>query len=69
MAHALERLGCAPTVTGDDVVLPLADPEQNAPPLLQRLLGADLHVYTCQVLAPSLEDVFVNLLGGADARA
>ncbi len=68
LAQALEQLGCAPTISGEDVLLPLADPEHNAPSLLRRLLALNFQVYTCQVLEPSLEDVFLSLVGGADAR-
>ncbi len=53
LAQVLEQLGCSPTVSGEDVLLPLADPERNAPGLLRRLLAANLDVYTCKVIAPS----------------
>jgi ABC-2 type transport system ATP-binding protein len=69
LAHALEQLGCAPMVADDHVLLPIADPERDAPQLLRRLLGINLNVYACQVLAPSLEDLFMHIVGGADARA
>jgi len=69
LAQALQQLGCTPTVAGDEVLLPITDPQHNAPSLLRRLLALNFHVYTCQVLAPSLEDVFLTLVGGADARA
>jgi ABC-2 type transport system ATP-binding protein len=69
LAHALEQLGCAPTVADDHVLLPIADPERDAPPLLRRLLGINLNVYACQVLAPSLEDLFMHIVGVADAHA
>ena len=69
LAHALEQWGCVPTVADDHVLLPVADPERDAPPLLRRLLGINLNVYACQVLAPSLEDLFLHIVGVADAHA
>lgn len=68
LARVLRQLGCVPTAEGDRVVLPVVDPQRDAPWLLRRLLSADLNVYVCQIRVPTLEETFVDLVG-ADSHA
>jgi ABC-2 type transport system ATP-binding protein len=45
------------------------DAVAQAPELLRRLLAAGLAVYECRVVTPSLEDLFLDVVGTDDARA
>jgi ABC-2 type transport system ATP-binding protein len=69
LAHTLTQWGCAPTIASGQVLLPVADPQCDAPPLLRRLLAADLNIYACQVRVPTLEELFLDIVGATNAYA
>jgi ABC-type multidrug transport system ATPase subunit len=47
-------------VDGTSVLLEIPNPEQEAPKVLRRLLGAGLDVYECTPVQASLEEVFLE---------
>jgi ABC-2 type transport system ATP-binding protein len=69
LAEALASLGCTALREQEAVHVHVADPVAEAPELLRRLLAAGVNVYECRVATPSLEDLFVDIVGAADARA
>lgn len=66
LQQALARLGHTAQPDGDGVSIALADPQHDAPDLLRALLAAGLNIYECHAVAPSLEDLFLEIVGGAD---
>jgi len=69
LSQELIRLGHAPEVVGAGVRISLSQPQENAPQLLRALLGSGLQVYECHVLAASLEDLFLDVVGADDVHA
>jgi ABC-2 type transport system ATP-binding protein len=70
LAAALRERGHEPTIDDATVEVPAADAESDAPRLLRELLGAGIDVYDCRVLAPSLEDLFLQAVRAPEsARA
>jgi ABC-2 type transport system ATP-binding protein len=63
LSQELARLGYAPEVSGSSVRITLAQPQENAPELLRALLASGMQVYECHVLAASLEDLFLDVVG------
>jgi ABC-2 type transport system ATP-binding protein len=69
LAEALGAQG-SPVLREEDAVhVPVTDPVSEAPALLRRLLASGVNVYECRVVMPSLEDLFLDVVGAADARA
>ena len=69
LAEALAGQGLSPTREADAVHVHVADAAAQAPGLLRHLLGAGLDVYECRVVMPSLEELFLDVVGANDARA
>ena len=69
LAKALSALGRTPTREEEAVHVHVADAATEAPELLRRLLSSGLDVYECRVMTPSLEDLFLDVVGASDARA
>ncbi|WNG61415.1 ABC transporter ATP-binding protein [Archangium gephyra] len=69
LAEALVGQGLAFNHEAEAVHVHVADAAAQAPGLLRHLLGAGLDVYECRVVTPSLEDLFLEVVGANDARA
>lgn len=69
LAEGLAGWGRTCRREGDAVHLTVADAAREGPEVLRRLLGAGLNVYECRVMTPSLEELFLDVMGAADARA
>ncbi len=69
LARELAECGYTPRSTGDTVRITVTDPQLETPMLLRRLLAAELDIYECHTRRPSLEDVFLELVGGSHAHA
>ncbi|MFY0571712.1 ATP-binding cassette domain-containing protein [Archangium lansingense] len=69
LAEALSAQGFVHTREADAVHVHVADAVAQAPGLLRHLLGTGLEVYECRVVTPSLEDLFLEVVGANDARA
>ena len=69
LLQALTSLGRAPVCEEDQVRVHVAEPMTEAPELLRQLLAAGLNVYECRVSTPSLEDLFLDIVGATDACA
>jgi ABC-2 type transport system ATP-binding protein len=54
---------------GGAVRVPLLRAEAEVPALLKGLLDAGLHVYQARLVTARLEELFVDIVGGADAPA
>jgi ABC-2 type transport system ATP-binding protein len=67
LTEALRRLGYSAQPDGAGVSISLSDPQRRAPELLRALLASGLNVYECHSVAPSLEDLFLEIVGGPDA--
>jgi ABC-2 type transport system ATP-binding protein len=67
LTHALTRLGYTPHLLNGAVAVTLAEPQQQVPALLRGLLAHGIDVYNCNAVAPSLEDLFLEIVGGRDA--
>ncbi|HYI02028.1 ABC transporter ATP-binding protein [Hyalangium sp.] len=66
---ALAELGTPGRQEEEAVLVPTPEPTTQAPELLRRLLAAGVDVYECRVVTPSLEQLFLDIIGAADARA
>ncbi len=67
LAAALRARGLAPSLDDRDsgaVLVPVEDPQQEAPPLLRGLLSEGLDVYECAPVQPTLEALFLDLVAG-----
>ena len=62
LGHVLDgmRLHWSPNDAG--VWLHVEEPERTMPDLLRRLLAGGLDIYECRLVAPSLEDLFVDVV-------
>lgn len=69
LAQALAQLGYAPQIAADSVQLAINAPQQQVPALLRDLLTAGLDVYECHTVGPTLEDLFLEIVGGSHAGA
>ncbi|WP_026370299.1 ABC transporter ATP-binding protein [Kallotenue papyrolyticum] len=69
LSHALQSRGYVPEIVDRRVRITVAAPEQEAPALLRTLLDMGLNVYECHTLTPSLEDVFLDVVGAAHGGA
>ena len=66
---ALKELGTSGRSEEDSVLVPATEPTTQAPELLRRLLAAGVDVYECRAVTPSLEQLFLDIVGATDARA
>ena len=62
---ALQGMGYAAQAAGEVVTVALGDTRQGAAAMLARLQGAGLQVYECHGVVPSLEELFLDVVGGA----
>ncbi len=69
LAEALVAHGRTPRREEDAVRVQVADAAAEAPELLRRLLASGLDIYECRVVTPSLEELFLEVVGAHDARA
>ncbi|QRN98611.1 ABC transporter ATP-binding protein [Archangium violaceum] len=69
LLQALSARGISPTREEDAVRVHVADAVARAPELLRGLLAEGMDVYECRVVTPSLEDLFLEVVGAKDARA
>ena len=73
LAQALESLGRTCRREGEAMLVPVVDVAREAPEVLRRLLSTGMEVFECRVVTPSLEELFLDIIGtsgGADrARA
>lgn len=69
LMEALAARGHVPSREEDAVRVHVADAVTQAPELLRQLLTTGLEVYECRVVTPSLEDLFLDVVGADDARA
>lgn len=59
----LTQRGYAPQPMNGGVSIALADAPHHVPDLLRALLADGINVYECHTVAPSLEDVFLSIVG------
>jgi ABC-2 type transport system ATP-binding protein len=67
LAATLRRRGLDGEPTGDDgegLVVPLDRPSENAPALLRALLADGLDVFVCAPIEATLEELFLDVVGG-----
>jgi ABC-2 type transport system ATP-binding protein len=69
LVEALTAQGHVPSREEDAVRVHVKDAVAEAPELLRRLLASGLKVYECRVVTPSLEDLFLDVVGADHARA
>jgi ABC-2 type transport system ATP-binding protein len=69
LMHSLRSRGFVPEVRDGAVRIRLAEPRKQTPALLRDLLADGLQVYECHVITPSLEDVFLEIVGATDDGA
>ncbi|MBN1204683.1 MAG: ABC transporter ATP-binding protein [Myxococcaceae bacterium] len=65
---ALTELGTSGRREEDAVLVPSPEPTTQAPELLRRLLAAGVDVYECRLVTPSLEQLFLDIIGAPHAR-
>lgn len=66
---ALAELGSPGRQEEDTVLVPAPEPTTQAPELLRRLLAAGVDVYECRLITPSLEQLFLDIVGAPHGRA
>ncbi|WP_224368129.1 ABC transporter ATP-binding protein [Hyalangium versicolor] len=66
---ALSELGTPGRREEEAVLIPVPEPTIQAPELLRRLLALGVDVYECRVVTPSLEQLFLDIVGAPHARA
>lgn len=66
---ALKELGTPGRQDEETVLVPMPEPSTQAPELLRRLLAAGVDVYECRAVTPSLEQLFLDIVGESHARA
>jgi ABC-2 type transport system ATP-binding protein len=69
LVEALTARGLIPSREEDAVRVHVKDAVAEAPALLRQLLTAGLDVYECRIVTPSLEELFLDVVGTNDARA
>lgn len=63
VAGLVSQLGYETQATDSTVRVPVTDYQQQVPAILQHLLSAGIHVYSAEVEQPSLEEMFLTLVG------
>lgn len=66
ISRLLSDLGYRAELNGSAVRVPVTDYHAQVPLILQHLLSAGVHVYSAQVEEPSLEEMFLTLVGGKE---
>jgi len=66
---ALSELGTAGRREEDEVLIPAPEPTTQAPELLRQLLAVGVDVYECRIVTPSLEQLFLDIVGAPHGRA
>jgi ABC-2 type transport system ATP-binding protein len=66
---ALAELGSAGRRDEEAVLVSMPEPTTQAPELLRRLLALGVDVYECRLVMPSLEQLFLDIVGEPHARA
>jgi ABC-2 type transport system ATP-binding protein len=66
---ALAELGTAGRREEEEVLIPAPEPTTQAPELLRRLLALGVDVYECRIVTPSLEQLFLDIVGAPHGRA
>ncbi|HEX6292511.1 MAG TPA: ABC transporter ATP-binding protein [Herpetosiphonaceae bacterium] len=66
---ALGELGHPANLIDGEVRLTLDEPQQHVPEMLRALLAANVNVYECHTIRPSLEDLFLDIMGSSHDRA
>ncbi|WP_224240246.1 ABC transporter ATP-binding protein [Hyalangium gracile] len=66
LLEALARLGTSGRREEDGVLVPTPEPTTQAPELLRRLLAAGVDVYECRAVTPSLEQLFLDVVGARE---
>lgn len=69
LRQQLIQLGFAPETTDTTVRIAIDSPERQAPAILRDLLAAGLNVYECHALAPTLEELFLDVVGDEHVHA
>jgi ABC-2 type transport system ATP-binding protein len=69
LTQRLIQLGYTPETFGDEVRIALDAPQEQAPAILRDLLAAGLDVYECRAIAPTLEELFLDVVGGDHVHA
>jgi ABC-2 type transport system ATP-binding protein len=68
LMEALALLQQPAELVDGEVRLLLTDPQRQIPPLLRSLLAANVNVYECHSMTASLEDLFLDIVGGSHDR-
>ena len=63
LAAVIQAAGYLAQADGHKVRVEVADYKREVPRLLSTLLGAGIQVYGAQVQEPSLEEIFLKMLG------
>jgi ABC-2 type transport system ATP-binding protein len=66
---ALAEFGTPGRQDEETVLVPMPEPSTQAPELLRWLLAAGVDVYECRVVTPSLEQLFLDIVGEPHVRA
>ncbi|MFL5348422.1 MAG: ABC transporter ATP-binding protein [Hyalangium sp.] len=66
---ALTELGNPGRRDEEAVLVSMPEPTTQAPELLRRLLALGVDVYECRLVTPSLEQLFLDIVGDNHARA
>lgn len=66
---ALAALGSPGRRDEEAVLVSTPEPTTQAPELLRRLLALGVDVYECRLVTPSLEELFMDVIGETHARA
>jgi ABC-2 type transport system ATP-binding protein len=69
LMEALAALQQPAELVDGQVRLLLNDPQQQIPPLLRSLLAGGVNVYECHSITASLEDLFLDIVGGDHDRS
>ncbi len=69
LAEVLAARGCESVREEDAVRVHVEDPEAQAPELLRGLLAEGIDVFECRLVMPSLEELFLDVVGAAHALA
>jgi ABC-2 type transport system ATP-binding protein len=64
IVQALGEGLCVEDADGEDVTLIMAEPRRELPVLLNRLMAEGVELYRCEIVEPSLESLFVDLVQG-----
>jgi ABC-2 type transport system ATP-binding protein len=66
VAGIVSGMGFEPVTTDGVVRVPVTDYREQVPRMLEALLTSGVHVYSAQLEEPSLEEMFLTLVGGEE---